>query len=85
MTSTDRIETLMLLNLARQASRDGEGRRLREQCGLGLRETARQLGVGASSLRGWELGLRRPRGPWALAYGGLLLDLMVAIEKVGQA
>lgn len=39
----------------------GQGRRIREEAGLSVRELAGELGVNPSTLDRWERGLTRPR------------------------
>lgn len=63
---------------AREALRDGTGRRLREEARISLREAATVLLVSPASLSLWERGQAAPKGRRAVAYAewlGTLLEL----------
>ena len=74
----DRGDSILVLSLARRATESGEGRRLRLDRGIGLREAARAVPCDASTLRRWEVGECRPTGERALAYGNLIAELLNA-------
>jgi transcriptional regulator with XRE-family HTH domain len=58
--------------ILRRANRDGNGRRLREEMRISLREAATALGVSSGSLSKWERNLEQPKGDRAIAYAQLL-------------
>jgi DNA-binding transcriptional regulator YiaG len=62
---------------ARQMSRSGKGRRIREVAGVPQAHAAAEIGIAKSTLCRWEKGERTPTGPAAerwLALLALLAD-----------
>jgi predicted transcriptional regulator len=60
----------------------------RNERSLSLREAARELGVDAASIRGWETGLKRPRADKAESLGRYLgmstIDVLVLMGVLGE-
>lgn len=53
----------------------GEARRIRLTVGLSRPELARDIGCDPAAIARWEVGDRRPRGEYALAYHRVLRRL----------
>lgn len=56
------------LEQARHLSTSGNGKRIREQAKLTLKEVAEHIGVDVKTLRRWESGESMPRGDKAIAW-----------------
>jgi len=70
-------EDLLRISLARRAC-DGDGRRLRLERRLSLREVARFVGCDPASISRYERGKARPSGERAARYGELIADWLLA-------
>jgi hypothetical protein len=71
------LDRLVLQTRAWDACRDGSARRAFEEAGISVREGARTLRVGASSVSRWFRGEGLPRGDAALRLA-LLLDKLAS-------
>jgi DNA-binding transcriptional regulator YiaG len=80
-----RRQNLVRLANVRAAALTGDARRLRLAAGLSLREVAREVGCGPSTVHRWETGQRRPHGRAALRYAELLDELQGAREGAPMA
>ncbi len=72
--------TIASLVLARRLARTGEGRRLREEVGLGAREVADEVGIDVATLYRWEPGQTRPGAGAATRWVEVLRDAAAAVE-----
>ena len=59
---------LLLLVEAREFSRSGRARQIREDAGISQDELAEVCGVDGATISRWERGLRGPRGAAAITY-----------------
>lgn len=80
MASSD-LGRLERLAEVRQLISSGEARRLREQAGMSLSETAMACGVDTSTVWLWETRRRRPRAAGALRY----LEVLRRFEALTEA
>lgn len=73
---------MLLLAGIREAAKNGDARRAREQARISRMEVAAACGVDQSTVARWELGTRSPRGEAGLKYARLIGRLRhVAQEK----
>jgi transcriptional regulator with XRE-family HTH domain len=75
----------MLLIAALRYSRDGYGRRIREQANMRQQDMAKRVGVDPSALWRWEHGKRRPRDDAAIRWAQQLMRLELASARVESA
>jgi transcriptional regulator with XRE-family HTH domain len=83
--SVDVVRELVDLVEGRRRAKSGEGRRLRLQAGLSVRELAEVLGVDGSTLDRWERGDTKPRGPAATRYQHVLDTLAELLKRAQPA
>jgi hypothetical protein len=54
------VAEAVVISRARRLARSGEGRRIREEAGLTVREMSSAVGVVPATISRWERGLGRP-------------------------
>ena len=82
-TAIKRNDRVVVRRLARAVamSTSGEGRQLREQCGLALGPLASVVQTSVATLSRWERGLSRPSGPAAVRWAQILEDLERCVAR----